>query len=274
MNATLIHVRIYGARVTEMKYEIGKSRHGPAGDFLYRLASIFFISVMLSSCETTPAKADGALWEPAEKVRRHEVIAIANSYVLHRWTPTDRHVYHGHDEKGIRVDTPDAGYKPGGGVCGWWQPNLVNTGLPYKWGGFDTPHEFDAALKRGLKAGDVYSPQKRELDNAAISSLCTGIDCSGFISRCWRLAAPVSTYEIAKICDPLPDFSDLRPGDVVNKENEHVCLFAGFVEKDAGNIIVYDVGCPPHWKAVRHYTPVSWLRENGYKPWRYRGIVD
>ncbi|MCE9518967.1 MAG: hypothetical protein K8R87_05310 [Verrucomicrobia bacterium] len=237
------------------------------------LAVVLAICV-LSSCETTGSKIDASLWEPASKVKRSEVIAIATAYVQHRWQPTEANILHGMDEKGIRVDTPDKCYCPGDGVAGWWLPDQINIGLPYKWGGFDTPEQFDAAIKRGLKAGDAYTAEKRELNNDAISEFCAGIDCSGFISRCWRLAAPFSTYEIAKICDPLDSFEELKPGDVVNKENEHICLFAGFAKNDPANLIVYDVGCPPHWKAVMHLTPVEWLREHGYKPWRYRGIVD
>jgi hypothetical protein len=242
-------------------------------DLRFFAAALVAASV-LASCETPAPQKDASLWEPAGQVKRHEAIAIANSYVHHRWKPTKENVFHGMDEKGIRVDTPDSCFCPGGGVAGWWEPDKVNTGLPYKWGGFDTPAQFDAALQRGLRAGDVFSPEKRALDNAAVSASTAGIDCSGFISRCWRLSAPFSTYEIAKICEPLPDFDKLRPGDVVNKESEHICLFAGVAEDDPANLVVYDVGCPPHWKAVRHLTPVAWLREHGYKPWRYRGIVD
>lgn len=237
------------------------------------LAAVFAVCV-LSSCETSGSKVDATLWEPASKVKRREVIAIANVYVQHRWTPTQANIFHGMDENGIRVDTPDTSHNPGGGVAGWWQPDQINTGLPYKWGGFDTPDQFDAAIKRGLAAGDAYTQEKRVLNNDAISAFAAGIDCSGFISRCWRLAAPFSTYEIAMICDPLASFDELKPGDVVNKESEHICLFAGFAKNDPDNLIVYDVGCPPHWKAVMHLTPVAWLREHGYKPWRYRGIVD
>ena len=228
----------------------------------------------ISSCETPAERRQGSLWEPSGSVKRQDAIAIADTYVRHRWRPTVANVFHGRDEKGIRVDTPDALHNAGNGAGGWWHPDKVNTGLPYKWGGFDTPEQFDAALKRGFGAGDVYSEEKRALDDDAVSNLCAGIDCSGFISRCWRLSAPFSTHEIAKICDPLPDFDDLRPGDAVNKEGEHIFLFAGVAENRPGHFIVYDVGCPPHWRAARHITPIEWLRKNDYRPWRYRGIVD
>jgi len=239
-----------------------------------RSLAVVLAACAVPSCETAAGRKQASLWEPAGSVKRHEAIAIADSYVRHRWRPTALNVFHGRDENGIRVDTPDAHYDAGAGGGGWWQPGKINTGLPYKWGGFDTPEQFDAALKRGLMAGDVYSDEKRALDNEAVSDLCAGIDCSGFISRCWRLSAPFSTHEISKICDPLPDFDQLRPGDAVNKESEHILLFAGVAKDHPGNFIVYDVGCPPHWKAARHLTPVEWLRKNDYKPWRYRGIVD
>jgi hypothetical protein len=228
----------------------------------------------LTACKTPATQDQASLWEPAGRVTRQESIAIANAYVRHRWRPTEANVFHGTDERGIRVDTPDQGFRPANGTAGWWQPGKVNTGLPYKWGGFDTPQQFDAGLQRGLRAGDVYTPAKRALNNSAVSDSCAGIDCSGFISRCWRLSAPFSTYEIAKICEPLSSFDELRPGDVLNKSNEHICLFAGVEGGNPANLIVYDVGCPPHWKAMKHGTPVAWLRENGYTPWRYRGIVD
>lgn len=229
---------------------------------------------VLCSCASPAGDRPASLWKPASKVKRSEATAIADAYVLHRWRPTKANIFHGTDPQGIRVDTPDACHSNGGEFPGWWKPDEENEGLPYKWGGFDTPAQFDAAIRRGRWAGDVYSLTKRALNNAAVSSLATGVDCSGFISRCWRLAAPFSTYEIATLCDPLPDFTDLRPGDVVNKEHEHISLFGGFSEDHPGHLIVYDVGCPPHWKTVRHLTPVAWLRENGYRPWRYRGIMD
>jgi hypothetical protein len=228
--------------------------------------------MILGSCET--GRARGHLWTPTGTVTRAEAIEIADAYALHRWTPAAANAFHGNDASGIRVDTPDAGYKPGTDFPGWWRPGMVNTGLPYKWGGFDTPEQFDAALRAGRAAGDVCTDQKRTMDNAAISSRAAGIDCSGLISRCWRLQKPFSTYEIAKLCDPLPDFSALRPGDVLNKEHEHVMLFAGCQPGPDANMIVYDVGCPEIWRCAKHLTPVAWLRAHGYKAWRYRGIRD
>ena len=85
------------------------------------------------------------------------------------------------------VNTPDAGFKEQADRPGWWLPGEVNTGIPYKWGGFDDPTSFDASIASGLAAGDVSSPEKRHLDNAAVSAQAAGVDCSGFVSRCLKL---------------------------------------------------------------------------------------
>ena len=40
------------------------------------------------------------------------------------------------------------------------------------------------------------------------------------------------------------------------------------------NIVVYDVGCPPNWKVVRHLMSVAYLRQQGFKAWHYRAMRD
>jgi cell wall-associated NlpC family hydrolase len=237
-------------------------------------AALAFTLALLCSCQTDAVRPASALWTPAPNVTRVQTIAIAEAYAKHRWRADETNVFHGKDANGITVDTPDESYKPKGGVAGWWKPGGWNIGIPYKWGGFDTPQEFNACVSCGKCAGDVFTVQKRELNNSAVSQHTTGVDCSGFISRCWRLPAPVSTYEIHKCCDPLPSLEELKPGDVVNKENEHISLFVAWHDPGHSVMQVYDVGCPPHWKVLKHGVYTSWLREHGYKPWRYQKIID
>ena len=107
-----------------------------------------------------------------------------------------------------------------------------------------------------------------------MSNHAVGVDCSGLVSRCWRLSAPFSTYDIAKICDRLPDFDALQPGDVVNKEHEHVSIFVCWEDSKHEIMTVYDAGCPPNLRVAKHGTYTSYLKSKGYQPWRYRGIVD
>ncbi len=231
-----------------------------------------FLLAFLTGCQTPNPLAGSPLWTPSDSVTRAEAMSIADAYAKHRWKATNTNVFHGKDQQGVSVDTPDAGYKPKQSFAGWWKSGEWNTGVPYKWGGFDTPAEFDACMKSCMYAGDVFTPQKREMNNSAVSQHTAGVDCSGFISRCWRLSAPFSTYEIHQLCETLPDFESLRPGDVVNKENEHILLFVGWTDSEHTLMDVYDVGCPPNWKVAKHNTYTAWLKKYGYKPLRYNGM--
>ena len=142
---------------------------------------LLVFSLLFAGCTSLP-QAGGV-----SRVTRAECIAIAESYRSHRWLPAEGNVRHGVDAAGIRVDTPDISYQKPGAVPGWWRAGAWNTGVPYQWGGFATPEEFDRGLAAGLAAGDVYTLEKRRLLDAAVSREATGIDCSGFVSRCWRL---------------------------------------------------------------------------------------
>jgi len=220
------------------------------------------------------AKDDPQIWQPSSSVTRTEALLIANSYAEHRWRASETNLHHGTDPQGIMVDTPDEKFHPVKGVVGWWRSGSWNTGMPYKWGGFDTPQDFDRRIAQGLWAGDVFTTRKRDLNDSAVSRHAVGVDCSGFISRCWRLSAPISTYQIPARCTQLSDFDDLRPGDVVNKERVHVALFVKFDDPQRKNIVVYDVGCPPNWKVVRHLMSVAYLRQQGFKAWHYRAMRE
>ena len=114
-------------------------------------------------------------------------MAIAQDLATHPWRPFAGNILHGKDKAGILVNTPDAGHEPQLPRKGWWIPGQVNEGIPYKWGGFDGPASFDAAVANGHAAGDVSSPAKRRADNSGVSAHAAGVDCSGFVSRCLKL---------------------------------------------------------------------------------------
>ena len=207
---------------------------------------------------------------PPSRVTRSEALAIAESYVVHEWTPTAANAFHGVDPGGIRVDTPDADFHPEGDESGWWIAGQRNVALPYKWGGFDTPEEFDRGVREGKYAGDVYSAEKRRLLDDAVSRLAVGIDCSGYISRCWRLPRSYSTRELPGLCDPVPDPEQLRPGDIFNRHNAHVRLFAGWADSARTQVRVYEASA----KVLCHDLPLQPMLDEGYTLWRYRGMRE
>lgn len=92
-------------------------------------------------------------------ISREEVVTIASSYAEHTWTASAANVKHGPDAHGVDVQTPDTNANPA--EPGKWHIGKDNIGMPYKWGGFDTPESFDAGVVGGKAAGDMYSATKR-----------------------------------------------------------------------------------------------------------------
>lgn len=199
---------------------------------------------------------------------------MAEKYLRHVWHPTRQNIFHGRDAAGVRVDTPDIDFRPTakGSRPGWWLPGEPNVGMPYKWGGFDLPAEFDKGLRAGKYAGDIYTAEKRALLDAAVSPHAVGIDCSGLISRCWKLPRSYSTRELAALCDPVKDPADLQPGDIFNLHNNHVLLFAGWTDNTRTRLRAYEAGSPPTWKVLLNEMPLTFLTDKGYTTWRYRGM--
>ena len=223
------------------------------------------LAISLVACSTVPVIETVSF----HSVTRHECLSMAEAYRTHRWTGSGANLMHGPDSKGIQVDTPDSTYQKPGAIPGWWRTGAENVGVPYQWGGFSTPAQFDAGQRAGKAAGDVYTSEKRRLLDAAVSTDAVGIDCSGFISRCWKLPRSYSTRELAGLCVELKSWSELQPGDILNTFNAHCLLFAGWDDATQKEIIAYETGCPPDWKVVSHSIGVQWLRSLGYRPFRY-----
>jgi len=157
------------------------------------------------ACSATPAAAQGRAHtraavgpvsrpgdarrgSQAQAVTRTEALAIAEKFRSHHWKPTAKNLFHGRDAAGIEVHTPNRNGGHGRPDAECWEPDRENTGVAYKWGGFDTPEKFTAGILAGKAAGDVYTSEKRKRGGAAV-----GIDCSGFISCCWKLTQKYGT---------------------------------------------------------------------------------
>lgn len=206
---------------------------------------------------------------PSEKVSRSEALQIAECYRSLRWLPSAGNVFHGLDPDGIRVDTPDITLDPSMAKRpGWWTPGSIAEGVPYQWGGFDSPESFLRKVGAGYFAGDVYRERKRELLYDAVSRHACGIDCSGFISRCWRLEKPLSTRQLPEICLALASFDELEPADIVNKTNVHALLFVRWLDSEKQRFLAYETGSPPSWKVLLHSISVDYVKSLGYLPYR------
>jgi hypothetical protein len=207
----------------------------------------------------------------AAGITRQQSLGIAERYIGHRWIAEARHARHGNDTSGIEIHTPDrvGGHGSPGEDC-WVVGD--NTGVAYKWGGFDTPESFDAGLRKGRAAGDVYSAEKRRKNGSAVSGDCVGIDCSGFVSRCWGLAKRESTSTLGSVSRRLASPAELMPADVMNAAGGHVILFVRWLDADKKSALFYEAAPFSKTRPVGH--DVAELTASGFVPLRYRKMRD
>lgn len=143
-----------------------------------------------------------------EFVGRTEALKIAETYVLHQYSCNSNNLAPTNTTApdGDIVRTPDRL------VVG------LNARIPYKWGGFNTLAQFDDALQNGRYAGDINTD--------GVSSYAVGVDCSGYVSRCWQMSYHSSTASMPNITTQYATWDDLKPGDAIHKVG-HVRLFVG-----------------------------------------------
>lgn len=208
------------------------------------------------------------------QVTPDEAMKIAQEFTHHTWRPFARNILHGKDKAGVLVNTPDVTHEPDKERKGWWVPGEMNSGVPYKWGGYDDPASFDLAIANGSAGGDVSSPEKRRADNAAVSGQAAGVDCSGFVSRCLKLPTAHDTSQLPAVCAELPSAQELQPGDLLNIPHRHVVLCAGWYDPQHTWIYYYETGGgPDYWKPGLKQAPLDALLALGYKPMRYKGMA-
>ncbi len=246
---------------------------------MIRILLWIFILACAGGCAQTAIDRPGPAASAGPPVTRQEVMETARAYAQHSWQGTEANVFHGTDAAGVRVDTPDAGWC---GPGGWYADGRTNIGVPYSWGGDSTLAEFDAGIKAGRPAGCHLKKMRRgkHLDPPS-SSLPVGVDCSGFVSRCWELKATRSTYNMAGVCDRLKNYDELQPGDALNKSYGHIILFAGWADDERDRMRVFEAGDSQETNRPENYERVhedvynrAWLARKGYVALRYRNIMD
>ena len=204
----------------------------------------------------------------AAPLTRAEALAIAASFAEYRWQPTERNMRHGADSDGVIVQTPDVTT----GNPDLWKAGQPSIGVPYKWGGFDTLESFERGVRAGKWAGDLYTAEKRRLGGKAVSGSCVGLDCSGFISRCWRLTEKQSTSSLEGLCTKLRSLGELRSGDVLNAAGGHVVLFVKWLDTTQTRFLCYEA--EPFSRVRASERNAAEMVASGYAPMRYRKIVD
>lgn len=214
---------------------------------------------------------------PSSSVTRQEVVITSRAYTQLKWKPGRLNAFHGVDPAGIRVDTPDR--KADDGSTRYWVAGQWTEGMPYKWGGFDTPKEFLVRIQRRFHpalprnpAGDIATDDKVRLGDDAVSPYAAGIDCSGFVSRCWRLDKPWSTRELPALCTRLRSFDELEAGDILILPGVHVTLFLEWADEGKTRFIGSEAGGTKDWRVIERDYPLEMFAGKGFVPMRYRRI--
>ena len=139
-------------------------------------------------------------------------------------------------------------------------------GMAYNWGGFDTISQFQSKISAGAVAGNY-----KLIGDGDIHSDFAGIDCSGFVSRCWNISTKYSTTTLPSICVAITSWSDLKPGDAINLSGKHVRLFDCFDPSDSDSVWVYEATYP---RVQYVKQSISGMKNAGYVPLRYNSIID
>lgn len=154
------------------------------------------------SSETEHALEKTADFEDYPQVISDDVLSTGAAYESLSWTCSADNLTDGvvYDDQGYPVRTPS------------WIVVGDNLKMPYKWGGFETVEMYLYGIDILKYAGDNYT------DKCCGSDAAVGVDCSGFVSRCWNLPKHYSTSMMDDgLTLPYLSWSELEPGDAVHK---------------------------------------------------------
>lgn len=148
-------------------------------------------------------------------ISRLTSLNIADSYVNYKFTCKNNNLA----PNGVTAPDGDLVKTP---------PYLIvgrNGKIPYMWGGFSSLSDFYSGITYyNYYAGDIHT--------SGVSSYAVGVDCSGFVSRCWQLSYHASTAYMPNITTQLSDWTKLKPADAILKPG-HVRLFINKAQNGA-----------------------------------------
>lgn len=136
--------------------------------------------------------------------------------------------------------------------------------MPYCWGGFSSTSQFNTGMKNKGRVGNINCSSPSHVSNTY------GLDCSGFVSRCWGLTSKYGTSKISKVSSKI-DISNIKKGDALNNSGSHIVLFEKF---DAnGNYVLYESTMLNEYDKVSH-TVRSSSSISSYIHIKYDNITD
>jgi hypothetical protein len=131
--------------------------------------------------------------------------------------------------------------------------------VPYDWDGFSTLSGFDADIAANKTAGNT---------STVVLFCTTGVDCSGFIQRCWNINdAKVDDTGLTNWCtniallDPGNPPPWMNPGDMYRLPGQHARMHEFYASGNTG-VYVDEAPGDPGRVSFNYY---SWGQLNGYQ---------
>lgn len=189
-----------------------------------------------------------------DPMTRSQIMEIAGGYVDAQWTATSANITDGIEimPDGSSVRTPA------------WVVSGQRRKVPYKWGGWTSLSVFLAGVPPGKKCGDDYTNSVSWTD-----LYCIGVDCSGYISRCWDTDIKYGTSTIQSISSTLSSVSELRQGDALNNAGSHIRLCAENLP--SGMVLTMEASAYDWRTSYRAYRLVDLT---AYTPIRFDWIIE
>ncbi len=194
-------------------------------------------------------------------VTRAEALSTANSYIVCEWTGSSSN-----STDGLEIINGDSVRTPSSNNGYWWTIGS-NEKLTYKWGGFTSLSTFESGISSGKKAGDNYLGNRREGTVSWGDTYVIGVDCSGYVCRCWDTSIKYGTITISNVSFELGSFDDLEPADALNYASRHIRLF---VDRNPDGTLLIAESAGSGWACRYHSFLIGDLSD--YVPIRYDNI--
>ncbi|HAQ19498.1 MAG TPA: hypothetical protein DCR40_09740, partial [Prolixibacteraceae bacterium] len=198
------------------------------------------------------------------QITSDQVIANSNSYINHSWTASTSNIWN-KSCGGKNIKTP------------FWVKVGKNNLFPYCWGGNSNLPDFDSYLLNGKSAGDSNT----ETAYGAEPGCSVGVDCSGFVSRCYGLSTHYATVDLNtnSLFGHHNSMNKLRIGDFVNKPGKHTRLVTKINNNGTIDVIeagsgIENVGGQGLWRVFTWNYSTDALSANGYNPQYYTKMTS
>lgn len=186
-------------------------------------------------------------------ITRSQIMSTASSYHTQQWWCNS------YNYNGTYAAAP------------WTRPRYINQGygkyytyVPYCWGGFSSLSQFSSQLTNNYAAGNISC-------SGSYKANTTGVDCSGYVSRCWGLTSKQSTYGLMSTSISTSiNFSSLLQGDILCN-GSHVMLFDS--RNANGDYVLYESTTLNSYDRVSHTVRTSSYIQSNYGAYRYNNVV-